>query len=286
MAKQALGRGLKALLPDAPSAKAGFAEVELSRLVPNPRQPRTTFHPKALEELAASIAEHGVLQPLLVSEDGAGRYLILAGERRFRAAQKAGVERVPVVIRERVDGEKELELALVENLQRRDLTPLEEARAYETLRVDQGLSQAAIAERVGFDRSSVANALRLLKLPEPIQGQIEQGHLSAGHGRALLAFGSSSEMELWAKRAAAEGLSVRALEQAAAEARRTVEGPVKTRAPKAKDPNIISAEKRLSLKIGTKVEIKKSGRGGRIVLSCSSQDELMRVFEMLMGEDE
>lgn len=284
MAKQALGRGLKALLPEAPSAKAGFAEVELSRLVPNPRQPRTTFDPKGMDELASSIAEHGVLQPLLVSEDGSGRYLILAGERRFRAAQKAGVERVPVVIRERVDGEKELELALVENLQRRDLTPLEEARAYETLRVDQGLSQAEIAERVGFERSSVANALRLLKLPESIQEQIEVGRLSAGHGRALLAFDSPAEMETWAKRVAEEGWSVRALERAAAASKQTKKTPSGGASKPPKDPNIVSAEKRLSLKIGTKVEIKKTARGGRIILSCSSQDELMRVFELLMGD--
>lgn len=286
MAKRVLGRGLKALLPETPHAQAGFAIVELSRLVANPRQPRTRFETEGLETLSASILEHGVLQPLLVSEDGAGRYLILAGERRWRAAKQAGLERVPVVIRERVDGQLELELALVENLQRRDLTALEEARAFEQLRADRGLSQAQIAERVGIDRSTVANSLRLLKLPERIQHLVEEGRLSAGHGRTLLAFGSADEMETWADRVVTEGISVRVLEQAAATARTAKEGAVRTKKPaEPKDPNIVNAEKRLSLKIGSKVEINKNKRGGRIVVSCSNHDELLRVFDLLIGDE-
>jgi ParB family chromosome partitioning protein len=285
MAKKVLGRGLKALLPDAPQAQAGFAIIELERLIPNPRQPRTHFDPEALEALAGSIREHGILQPLLVSEDGPGRYVILAGERRWRAAKQAGIERVPVVIRERVDGQKELELALVENLQRRDLTPLEEARAYEELRTGRGLSQAQIANRVGIDRSTVANSLRLLKLPETVQRLIESGRLSAGHGRALLGFGSEAEMNEWADRAYSQGLSVRVLEGAAADARRedTATTPPKKK-PRPTDPNIKRAEQRLSLKIGTKVEITKTKTGGRIVVSCSSHDELLRVFDLLIGD--
>jgi len=285
MTKKVLGRGLKALLPDAPRAQAGFAIIELERLVPNPRQPRTNFDPAAIEALAGSIREHGILQPLLVSEDRQGRYIILAGERRWRAAKKAELERVPVVIRERVDGQRELELALVENLQRRDLTPLEEARAYEELRTGRGLSQAHIAERVGIDRSTVANSLRLLKLPEDIQRLIEGGRLSAGHGRALLGFGSEAQMKEWADRAVSQGLSVRVLEGAVTAARResTTTAPPKKK-PRPIDPNIKRAEQMLSLKIGTKVEITKTNKGGRIVVSCSSHDELLRVFDLLIGD--
>jgi ParB family chromosome partitioning protein len=285
MTKKVLGRGLKALLPDAPRAQAGFAIIELERLVPNPRQPRTNFDPAAIEALAGSIREHGILQPLLVSEDRQGRYIILAGERRWRAAKKAELERVPVVIRERVDGQRELELALVENLQRRDLTPLEEARAYEELRTGRGLSQAHIAERVGIDRSTVANSLRLLKLPEDIQRLIEGGRLSAGHGRALLGFGSEAQMKEWADRTVSQGLSVRVLEGAVAAARResATTAPPKKK-PRPIDPNIKRAEQMLSLKIGTKVEITKTNKGGRIVVSCSSHDELLRVFDLLIGE--
>jgi len=286
MAKKVLGRGLKALLPEMPQAQAGFALIELSRLVANPRQPRSRFETEALEALSSSIVEHGVLQPLLVSEDGPGRYLILAGERRWRAAKMAGLERIPVVIRERVNDQLELELALVENLQRRDLTALEEARAFEQLRTHQGLSQAQIAERVGIDRSTVANSLRLLKLSARIQTLVEEGQLSAGHGRALLAFDSETKMEEWADKAVTEGLSVRALERAGAAARTEKEPrDRRKRQVEPKDPNIVSAEKRLSLKIGSKVEINKNRKGGRIVVSCSSHDELLRVFDLLIGDE-
>ncbi len=286
MARQALGRGLKALLPETPQAQAGFALIDIDRLIANPRQPRTMFESEGIKALAASILEHGVLQPLLVSEDGPGRYMILAGERRWRAAKKAGLERLPVVIREKVDGQLELELALVENLQRRDLTPLEEARAYEQLRTNRGLSQAQIAERVGIDRSTVANSLRLLKLPKTIQRQIEEGRVSAGHGRALLAFPSGAEMETWAEQVIQEGLSVRAIERAAAAVRAdtTVSTPPK-KPPAPKDPNILSAEEQLTLKFGSRVEIIKNKRGGKIVVSCSSHDELLHVFDLLIGDE-
>jgi len=286
MAKKVLGRGLKALLPETPHAQAGFALIDTNRLFANPRQPRTRFESEALQTLAASIVEHGVLQPLLVSEDGPGRYMILAGERRWRAARKAGLERVPVVIREKVDDQLGLELALVENLQRRDLTPLEEARAYEQLRADRGLSQAQIATRVGIDRSTVANSLRLLKLPEQIQNLVEEGRLSAGHGRALLAFASEAEMETWADRVTLEGLSVRVVERAATAAREEGKAPMR-RAKQAepKDPNIISAEKKLTLKLGSRVEITKNKKGGKIIVSCSSHDELLYVFDLLIGDE-
>ena len=189
-AKQALGRGLKALIPETPRARAGFAEIPVDRLQPNPQQPRHRFDDKALAELAESIRKHGVLQPILVSEDRPGHYLLITGERRWRAARVAGLATIPAVIREQLEGSEQLELALVENLQRRDLTPLEEARAFEHLRTSLGLSQQEIADRVGMDRSTVANSLRLLKLPTEFQELVERGDLTAGQGRAFLAFAS------------------------------------------------------------------------------------------------
>jgi ParB family chromosome partitioning protein len=285
MVKQALGRGLKALIPDTPKARSGLAEIPLDRLSPNPEQPRRHFADDGLAELADSIRRHGVLQPLLVSEDGAGGYLVIAGERRWRAARAAGLETVPAVIRERLGARDELALALVENLQRRDLSALEEARAFEHLISEHGLSQTEIAHQVGMDRSTVANALRLLRLPETIQEMVESGRLSAGHGRALLALPDDRDRLEWAERAAAEGLSVRDLERVAAEDKKPTAGrPAGERARAAKDPNLVAAEEKLSLRLGAPVEIRpRRGSGGAIVITCVESDELMRVFDLLMG---
>jgi ParB family chromosome partitioning protein len=283
MAKQALGRGLKALIPETPLARAGLVEIPLDRLLPNPEQPRRFFDESSLEELAESIRRHGLLQPLLVSEAGAGGYVVIAGERRWRAARKAGLDKVPAVVREQLTAREDLALALVENLQRRDLTPLEEARAFEHLRSEYGLSQAEIAEQVGWNRSTVANALRLLRLPESIQGLVESGSLSAGHGRALLSFSSDQECLDWAERAAAEGLSVRDLERAAKAAGTTARATDTRRVPPPKDPNLVAAEEKLSLKLGAPVEIRSRRRGGAIVITCRAQGDLMRVFDLLMG---
>ncbi len=280
--KQALGRGLKALLPEAPRARAGLLEIPVGRVRPSPQQPRQRFDDDALAELAASIAEHGVLQPLLVSDNGSGGYLLIAGERRWRAARLAGLATVPAVIRERLDDLAQLELALVENLQRRDLTPLEEARAYEQLRVEGGLSQAEIAARVGLDRSTVANALRLLKLPGEIQSLVEEGRLSAGHARALLAFPEDASRLGWAERAVAEGLSVRALESAASAEPEAARRSRRPRATAAKDPNLAAAEDRLARRIGARVEIRSRQTGGTIVIRCDTADELLRVFDLLV----
>jgi ParB family chromosome partitioning protein len=281
--KQALGRGLKALIPDTPRARAGLAEIAIDKLRRNPNQPRTNFDKKALAELADSIKEHGILQPLLVSDSGHGSYILIAGERRWRAAKIAGLETVPAIIREDLKEGRELEIALVENLQRRDLTPLEESRAFEHLRTSLGLSQAEIAQRVGFERSTVANSLRLLKLPLPVQELVESGQLSGGHARALLAFNDESVCLEWAQRVIAEGLSVRFLEQAAAEQRKAEpsnEKPARKVAPP--DPNLKAAEEKLAGRLGAKVEIKSSRKGAKIVISCQSSDELMRLFDMLM----
>ena len=282
-AKQALGRGLKALIPDTPSARAGFAKIPVDHLYPNPHQPRHRFDERALEELAESIRRHGVLQPLLVSEDGPGRYLLLTGERRWRAARLAGLRTIPAVIRERLGDGEQLEVALVENLQREDLTPLEEARAFDDLRTSLGLSQAEIAGRVAMDRSTVANSLRLLKLPSEVQELVERGDLSAGHGRTLLAFDSDEEQCEWARRVVATGVSVRELERAAATARAGAGRKKKARPGSVKDPNLLAAEGKLALRLGAPVEIQPRRRGGRIVISCSNQEELVRVFDFLMG---
>jgi len=282
-AKQALGRGLKALIPDTPRARAGFAEIPVDSLYPNPHQPRHRFDERGLEELAESIRRHGVLQPLLVSEDGPERFLLLTGERRWRAARLAGLRTIPAVIRERLADGEQLEVALVENLQRQDLTPLEEARAFEDLRTSLGLSQAEIAERVAMDRSTVANSLRLLKLPSDVQELVERGDLSAGHGRTLLAFDGDEEQCEWARRVVATGMSVRELERAAAAAREGAGRQKKARPSSAKDPNLVAAEGKLALRLGAPVEIQPRRRGGRIVISCSNQEELVRVFDFLMG---
>jgi ParB family chromosome partitioning protein len=250
VAKQALGRGLKALLPDTPRARVGLVELPVDHLEPNPRQPRHSFSEADLAELAASIAQYGVLQPVLVSETTDGRYRLVAGERRWRAARMAGLATVPAIIRERLDDDR------------------------------LGLSQAEIADRVGIDRSTVANALRLLKLPADLQAMVEDGSLTGGHARALLAFASDDERRSWAERAVEAGLSVRDLERAAARGRSTQAGGRRRRP--AQDPNLQVAEERLSLHLGAKVEIRSRRRGGQIVISCPDQAELMRVFDRLM----
>jgi len=285
MAKRALGRGLKALIPDTPKARSGLSEILLDQLRPNPEQPRRFFDETALAELADSIRKHGVLQPLLVSEDSSGEYVVIAGERRWRAARAAGLKTVPAVIRERLGARDELALALVENIQRRDLSVLEEARAFEHLRSEHGLSQTEIAESVGRDRSTVANALRLLRLPEAIQELVESGRLSAGHGRALLVFEDDEVRLDWAHRAATEEMSVRELERAAAEHKKNTGGKSAKKKPRpAKDPNLVSAEEKLSLRLGAPVEIRpRSNGGGSVVINCMEADELMRVFDLLMG---
>lgn len=277
--KQALGKGLRALIPDTPRARSGLAEIPVSVVRPNPGQPRTRFDPAAMRELAASIREHGVLQPLLVSEDPEGGYILIAGERRLRAAREAGLKTVPAVIRERLGEQREIELALVENLQRRDLSPLEEARAFEQLRSEMGLTQAEIAARVGVDRSTVANALRLLKLSPAIQELVESGQLTAGHARAILAF-PAEDRERWAERAAGTGMSVRELER---ESTRTDAGRSRKKQPAPPDPNLRAAEERLGLRLGARVSITARRRGGRIVITCSSQEELQRVYDAILG---
>jgi ParB family chromosome partitioning protein len=277
--RRALGRGLSALLP---AEEPGVRQLAVGQLAPNRLQPRAAFEEEALEELAASIRAQGVIQPLIVSPAGGGRYTIVAGERRWRAAQRAGLATVPAVVRRVEDDRELLELALVENLQRADLNPIEEAEAYRSLRESFGLSHEAIAERVGKGRPAVTNALRLLKLPQEVQELLRAGRLTAGQARPLLALESIEEQVRLAERAAREGWSSRALEALAAG-----QGPARgRRAPRPPEPNAAAAAERLTQRLQTRVEIDRRGRGGVIRIHFHSEEELMRLFDLLQERRE
>jgi ParB family chromosome partitioning protein len=229
-----------------------------------------------LDELAASIRESGIVQPILVRRRG-GRCQIVAGERRWRAAQKAGLARVPVTVRD-VPDERLLEVALVENIQREELTPIEEAQAYQRLLEASGETQEQIARRVGKDRSTVANALRLLRLPREIQELVESRKLDAGHARALLALETTEAQVELAREAARRGLSVREVEKRVALAR----APRATRSARRQDANTVAAEERLRAALGTRVEIARRGKGGLLRIRFGSEDELNRLYEALL----
>jgi len=273
--RRALGRGLGALIPGAFTEAQVDGEsssnlVPLSAIRPNPLQPRQQFSEEAIAELAESIRQKGILQPLLVRRAGTG-YELIAGERRFRAAQRVGLEQVPVVVRDAKDGEL-LELALIENIQRENLNAIEEATAYRRLVDEFGLAQDEIAARVGKDRSTVANTIRLLQLPDEIKSEIERGELSAGHARALLNIDSESEKLSMARHVIAKRLSVRETERLAKRAR--FGAPV--------DVDRLAAEQRLTETFGTKVRIvpQRNG-GGRIEIDYFSLEQLNGLIERL-----
>jgi ParB family chromosome partitioning protein len=278
--KPALGRGLSALIPTTREAepRAGLMTVPLDQLEANPRQPRRLFDEAGLEELSQSIRETGVLQPILVTRSG-DRFRVLAGERRARAARAAGLREIPVIVREGLADRDHLLFALVENVQRRDLTALEEAEAYRHLREEFGLTQEEIAERVGKDRTTVANSLRLLKLPAEVRSALEEGTLTAGHGRALLPVGSAADQEKLAREFVRRGLSVRAAEARVAAVLK--DGPKKRRENRHVDADTHDAELRLSRTLGTKVEIHRRRRGGDLRLFFYSEGELIGLFERL-----
>lgn len=276
---QGLGRGLAALIPQRPQHAAGSTEIPLDRIQANPRQPRVRMRDEALETLAASIREHGVIQPVLVTETIDG-YQLVAGERRVRAARMAGLERIPAVIRQLADREQ-LELALVENLQREDLDPIESARAYRQLIDEFGFSQERLAERVGRARPTVANTLRLLELHEAVQAAIVDGAITEGHARAI----GGLPVEHQAKVLATiidQDLSVRQSEELVRRLRAPrAEGSARpTRTP---DPDLERVEEDLRRALGTKVRLARSRRGGRIVIDYFSDEELGRLYERLMG---
>ena len=279
MKRSALGKGIAALIPEAPTLRpSGAFELPVDEVRPNPLQPRRHFPQASLDELAASIRAHGVLQPIVVTPAPEGGYHLIAGERRWRAARLAGLSRVPAVVRQAAGDADQLTLALIENLQREDLTPIEEARAYHHLRTELGLSQEAIAERVGRDRSTVANALRLLGLPLAVQEAVDAGRLSAGHARALAGAGEGRRQEELAGRCVREGWSVRDLER-----RLRVPRP---RPKRGVDPETEAAAERLSGSLGAKVVIHRRGRGGEVRIDFADEAGLIRLFRLLTRERE
>jgi ParB family chromosome partitioning protein len=274
--KRALGRGLGALLPPTDGEEPGrLRELPVDSLVPNPQQPRRTFDARALEELAASIRSTGVLQPLVVRPRGA-QYEILVGERRWRAARQAGLPRVPAIVRDASDAEA-LELGLVENLLREDLNPIEEAQAYTRLLAEFGWTQETLAQRLGKDRSSVANALRLLRLPEPIQEDLRAGRLSMGHARALLGLDSPAAQLALRERILAQDWSVRATEAGVQAQRRARPRPRRRAA------EVEALEEEFRLALGTRVRLVGSLARGRIELPYTSAAELDRIHARLTG---
>jgi ParB family chromosome partitioning protein len=280
MKRKALGKGLSALLPDpepAPAPPAGdrASEAPVASLEPNPFQPRSALDPARLSELTASIRESGMVQPILVRRHGE-RYQIIAGERRWRAAQQAGLATVPIVVRDVAD-DRLLELALVENIQRQELTPLEEAQAFHRLQEELRLTQEEVARKVGRDRTTVTNTLRLLRLPREVRELLNTGGLDAGHGRALLALDKAEEQIALAREAARKGLSVREVERRVA----LLRAP-RTRTPPTRDANTRAAEERLRAVLGTRVQIARRGRGGQVRIAFATEAELNRLFEVLV----
>jgi ParB family chromosome partitioning protein len=282
-----LGKGLGALIPGV-EARSGLLEVDVSEIALNPRQPRRDVASESLEELAASIAEHGVLQPLIVTESATGeeegdaRYQLIAGERRWRAAILAGLQTVPVLVKEATPQET-LELALVENIQRADLNALEEASAYQQLVQEFGLTQEQVAQRVGRSRVSVTNALRLLRLPEQVQLALEESSITGGHARALLGL-SEGDMQLSALREVLrQGLSVRQTEELV---RRLLDtGRVRSRQKSAVQPETRALEDRFRSSLGTKVSLQRRKRGGRLVIYFFSEEELQVLYDRIVGEE-
>src|SRR2546423_483451 len=283
MNRKALGRGLGALLSSdrtidlAPEP----SEVELDSIVPGPMQPRTDFDEASLQGLADSIRAHGIVQPLLVRRRGNDGYELIAGERRWRAAKLAGLSRVPIIIKD-VPDDSLLEIALIENIQREDLNPIEEAQAYKKLIENVGLTQEALASRVGRDRSYITNYLRLLRLPEDLQQLVKEGRLSTGHARTLLALSHIDLQRRVARQIIDGGLSVRATEHLV---HKVIEQkPAKTAtAPRAVDPNVQAAETKLRRALGTQVKILQAADGrGKLEISFFNTQDLDRLYNLLM----
>ena len=279
--KRGLGKGLEALIPTASltTEAPGVRLVPLTRIAPNPRQPRHHMDPAGLEELAASIREHGLIQPLIVTAVGA-EYQLIAGERRWAAARLAGLTEVPVIIKEATP-QQMLELALVENIQRADLNPLEEAGAYRQLMDEFGLTQEMVAERVGKSRSDVANTVRLLNLPPEIQAPLAAGEISEGHARSLLRLEDRPRQLAVLKRIRERGLSVRQTEELV---RRLLEPPAEAvPAGRRRSPETEALEERFRQALGTKVTLSRSKKGGRLTIYFYSDEELQGIYENIVG---
>jgi ParB family chromosome partitioning protein len=285
--KMALGRGLSALVPeDERGTNEELREIDIDLIEPNKEQPRTRFDDEKLGELTQSIKENGIIQPIILRRNKNNKFEIVAGERRWRAAQKAGFKKIPAVIRE-VSDEKLLELALIENIQRHELNSMEEARAYQKLIKTLGLTQEMVANRVGKDRVLIANYLRMLRLPEDIQKLVEEEKITVGHARALLGVDDQAAQRRAARSIMEMSLSVRETERmikriAAGE---SVEKTIsKERKSKAVDANVRAAEEKLRRRFGTKVKIAPDGRGtgGKIEFEYYSEADLDRIFQLLM----
>lgn len=282
--RKALGRGLSSLIPDAPpTAAPGVLQIDVGLIGPNPQQPRRSFDEGTLKELASSIREHGLLQPVVVSRDGE-RYRLIVGERRWRAAVQAGLEKIPAILRD-VDDRERLELALIENLQRQELNPLEEAQAYQLLVDEFHLAHEELARRVGKSRSYVSNLLRLLNLDQFVREWVAAGKLSMGHARALAGLTDPVAQKQAAETVIKRSLSVRETEAMVARLARADEaaageGTAGGRRSR-KDPNVRDAEERLKRAMGTDVRITGGPEKGRIVIEFVNAGELQRLFEML-----
>jgi ParB family chromosome partitioning protein len=270
------------LIPDAPETRPALTEIDVDRLTPSAFQPRGHVDDARLDDLARSIRSNGVIQPIVVRRQG-DRYQIIAGERRWRAAQKAGLLRVPIVVREVPDGREAslLEMALIENIQRENLNPMDEALAYRRLSDEFHLTQEDIAAAVGKDRASVANCLRLLKLPDEVRADVAAGTLSMGHAKALLALPADADQRRTARDVIARGLSVRETE---ALVKKALEGPRPAAEPALADVHTRTAEDRLRLALGTRVRIVRRGTRGRIEIDFVSEEELIRLYDQLTAQ--
>jgi ParB family chromosome partitioning protein len=273
--RPALGRGLSALIPDAPTTPERAFDIDTDLLRPNKFQPRTTMDDGRLEDLTKSIRTNGIIQPIVVRRVGDG-YEIIAGERRWRASQRAGLLKVPVVVRE-IPEDQLLAAALIENLQREDLNPIEEAHAYRRLTDEFHLTQEQIADSVGKDRSSIANYLRLLKLPHEVRESLAAGGLSMGHARALAGIADEAVLLRLARDVIAKQLSVRETEAII----RKAAAPAVEKPEPQKDVHTRAAEDRLRFALGTRVRIVRKGTAGRIEIDFASEDELQRIYEAL-----
>ena len=280
--KAGLGRGLEALIPtdtntgDHPT----YLEVPVDNIKPNPDQPRSRFDDVALDELAASITEVGVLQPVVLSRTEDGSLYLIAGERRWRAARKAGLATIPAVVRG-ATGDTTLVEALVENVQRQDLTPLEEAHAYKQLLENTGMNQDQIAERVGKSRPAVSNTLRLLQLPGPVQRLVDSGALTAGHARALLGLQDEKYAVYLAEKASGDGWSVRQIEDAVRDRRELEQPPAARKVKELRPVEIIELEKRLSDRLGSKVKINYRNQKGKVEIRFGSLKDLEKIYRTL-----
>lgn len=289
MTRRALGRGLSALLSDTPATTSEqVLDVDIDLIEPNSLQPRTNFDEERLEELAQSIRANGIIQPILVRRTDSHRYQLVAGERRWRAAQRAGLQRIPCVIRD-IPEDKVLELALIENIQRQELNAIEEAHAYKRLIETLGLTQEMVAQRVGRDRTFITNYLRLLRLPDDVQRLVEQEKITTGHARALLGVDDPDIQRKLAQTVINQSLSVRETERTV---KRFIEGPgakdTGKRAMASEDANVRAAENKLRRRLSSKVQIlvNQAGDGGKIEIEFYDTNDLNRIYQMLMGNEE